>query len=146
MKCDECGALMSEDDLFCGECGAVLSVPALPVQEDTLEPEIPAVPQTSRDSRAQAAYVLGLVSIGLAIISCIPLVSVISCVGPIAGMVAIVLGAIVKRDITALAGLESDRKKAHQGMVMGIVGIVIYAVAMFVGLVLGLGFSVLSEL
>jgi hypothetical protein len=67
-------------------------------------------------------------------------------VGPIAGLAAIVLGALAKRDITALGGPEADRKKAHQGMIMGIIGIVIYAVAMFVGLVLGLGFSVLSEL
>ena len=146
MKCDECGAMMSEDDLFCSECGAVLSVPALPTQEEVQESAAPAAPDITRDSRAGAAYALGIVSIGLAAISCIPLVSVVSCMGPIAGLAAIVLGALVKRDSRTLAIQEHDRRRAHQGLVMGIAGIAIYALAAIVGLVLGLGFNVLNEL
>jgi hypothetical protein len=66
--------------------------------------------------------------------------------GPIAGLAAIVLGALVKRDSRTLGIQEQDRRRAHQGLIMGIVGIAIYALAAIVGLVLGLGFNVLNEL
>lgn len=159
MECPECGAVISDADLFCGECGAVLADPlskelaetaAVDLDGKVAPPSAPDSPPTFapvvRDSRANAAYILGIVSVGLAAISCIPFVSFVSCVGPVTGIIAIVLGAIVKRDIVAQGGLEEDRKRAHQGLVLGIVGTVLYFVMVVVGLILGLGIGILSEM
>jgi hypothetical protein len=159
MECPECGAVISDADLFCGECGAVLAEPLSEEFVEASAPEpggelapppapdpTPTFAPAARDSRANAAYILGIVSIGLAAISCIPLVSFVSCVGPVTGIIAIILGAIVKRDVVAQGGLEEDRKKAHQGMMLGIVGTVLYFVMAVVGLVLSASIGILSEM
>jgi len=166
MQCPDCGAAISENDLFCGECGATLIDPALaetaaePEAAPPVEPEIEPVPaspsvqpQMERDQRATAAYVLGIVSLVLVATSCLPLFTfaacfggLLGCLGPIAGLVAAVLGAIVQRDIDAHGGLEENRKKARQGMIMGIVSIVIYVLLIVVGIVVGFGAGILSEL
>jgi hypothetical protein len=150
---------VSEQDLFCGECGAILSAAVL---EDPVAAPAPksfveqATPPSHggrrdrapavRDSRANAAFILGIVSIALAVVSCVPFVGFFSCMVPVVGIIAIVLGAISKRDIEARGGLEEDQKKARQGMIMGIVGTILYVVLLVGGLVLGIGFGVLNEL
>jgi hypothetical protein len=57
---------------------------------------------------------------------------------------AIVLGAIVRRDIDARGGLAEDRKRAQLGMVLGIAGLALYVVLIIVGLVLGISLSFLE--
>jgi hypothetical protein len=73
-------------------------------------------------------------------------VSIVSCVGPVIGIIAIVLGSIAGRALDTRGGSEQDRRKARQGMILGIVGIVLYAVMFVLSMVLGIGFSILSEL
>jgi hypothetical protein len=158
----------SEDDLFCGECGAVLSastaqpvdvppadfqaqprvapVPSEPTYYAPAGPEPTAFPSGRRDSRAKTAYVLGIVSLALAPLSCVPFFGFFYCLEPIVGVIAIILGSIVKRDIDARGGSLEDRKKAHQGMVMGIGGTVLFFVLMIVYVILGFGLGVLPEL
>ena len=150
MRCTECDSIVSDDDLFCGVCGAVVDVPTAAVPAGTAAPAGPGalsapVPAT-RDSRANTAYILGIISIGLAVVACIPIVSFVSCLGPVLGIIAIALGAIAGRDIDARGGLEQDRKKARQGMILGIVGFVLYIVAIVAGIALGVGLGILSEL
>jgi len=135
VKCEECGSIVSDEDLFCGVCGAVVDVPPLEAPAGDSAPTVLGEPGASvaqapaaSDSRANAAFVLGIISIGLAVVSCIPFVNFASCLGPVIGIVAVVLGAIARRDIDVQGGLEGDRKKAQQGMIMGIVGFVLYMV------------------
>jgi hypothetical protein len=121
--------------------------PAAPLPLDLpLEPSPPSATPAVRDSRANIALILGVVSVASIVASCIPLLgSLIGCVGPVAGIVAIILGAVVKRDIRARGGLQDDWKRAHQGMILGIAGIVIYAVLLGIGILLGVGAGLLGE-
>jgi hypothetical protein len=165
MRCPECGTLASDEDLFCGECGAILApslpdepvdVPAFDALDETATPpslELPLetspLPSTPavRDSRANVAFILGVVSIGSIVVSCIPVLgSLIGCFGPVAGIVAIILGTVVKRDIKARGGLQEDWKRAHQGMILGIAGIAIYGVLLVIGVLFGVGAGLLGEL
>ena len=150
MNCAECGSPVAEDDLFCGVCGAVVDPPTASVSPATAEQAPPAVPSArlapARDSRASTAFILGCVSVGLAVVSCIPLVSIVSCVGPVIGIIAIVLGSIAGRELDTRGGSEQDRKKARQGVILGIVGTILYVVMFVLSMVLGMGFSILSEL
>lgn len=165
MKCPECGTPASEEDLFCGECGAILAPalpdepvddpafdwldePAAPLPFDLpLEPSPPPSTPAVRDSRANVAFILGVVSVGSIVASCIPFLgSLVGCFGPVAGIVAIILGAVVKRDIRARGGLQEDWKRAHQGMILGIAGIAIYGVLLVIGVLLGVGAGLLGEL
>ncbi len=157
MNCPECGAPASEADLFCGECGAILA-PALPDEpgeppSPDLSPEIlpppPAFTDSSlapavRDSRANLTFILGIVSVGSLALNCLAPLSLLGCLGPIAGIVAIVLGAIVKRDIRARGGLPEDWKRAHQGMILGIAGTAVYVVLMVLGVLLSIGVGLLG--
>ena len=99
MKCDECGTIVTEDDLFCGECGAVLpmSVPdeigAVPEAVAPPQPDTSSAP-AHQDTRANVAFISGIVSIAMAAIACVPIPFVFSCLGPIVGITAIVLGAL----------------------------------------------------
>jgi hypothetical protein len=169
MRCPECGTPASEEDLFCSECGAILApslpdepVDVLPVDEPAepapplpldlpLEPSHPPPTPAIRDSRANIAFILGVVSVASSVASmaasCIPLVgSLICCVGPVVGIVAIILGAVVKRDIRARGGLQDDWKRAHQGIILGITGTVLYGVFLVIGVLLGIGVGLLGEL
>ena len=158
MQCPECGARASIEDLFCGECGAILissqpdsaadpSAPDLPLEPLPPPPRSsgPAYAPASRDSRANIAFLLGILSIGSLLLSCLPFFGLVGCVGPIIGIAAIVLGAVVKRDIEVRGGLEADRKRAHQGMILGIVGTALYFVFLVFGLVLGIGAGFLNR-
>ncbi len=150
MQCPECGRAASEDDLFCGECGTILyagppvepavaSVTAPPVEPATAPPagSTPTYVPTPRDSRALAAFILGIISIVMIVVYCIPLLAIFSCFQPVIGIIAIILGNIARRDLEARGGPETDRKRARQGMIMGIVSTVLYLVLVILGLLLG---------
>lgn len=92
-----------------------------------------------RNPRARASFILGITSVVLALLSCIPFATLFSCGTPIVGILAIILGSMAKRDIEAKGGLEQDRKKAHQGMIMGIVGTVLFFLFLVVIVMLGIG-------
>ena len=95
-----------------------------------------AVSGRRRDSRSRIDENIGL--------SCVPFLSIVACGGPLVAIVAIVLGAVVRRDIDARGGLTEDRTRAQTGMYLGIAGLVLYVVLVIVGLVLGLGVSLLE--
>jgi hypothetical protein len=82
----------------------------------------------------------------LLLVSWVPCINVIGCFQPVVAIAAIVLGAVVRRDIHTKGGLQEDRRKAHQGMVMGIVAIAMYVVLGMVSALLGLGLGILGEL
>lgn len=153
MKCNECGTIAPEDDLFCGECGAVLPA-STPDETETAaeavaraQPETPPSPAAAkRDPRANAAFVFGIVAIAMAVISCVPILGFVTCLGPVAGITAIILGALAKRDIDAREGSEQDRAKAQQGLVLGIVGTILYFVVFGMSMILGIGLGILGEM
>lgn len=155
MQCPECGAPYTDADLFCSECGAVLPPFDAQVGAGTLSAGSPPVDDSSapgfaapaaRNPRANAAFVLGIVSLALLVVSLTPCPAVFSCFQPVVAVVAIVLGAMTRRDIDVKGGLEADRKRAQQGLVMGIVALVVFAVLSLIGILLSVGLSVLGEL
>jgi cytochrome c biogenesis protein CcdA len=158
MKCPECGTLGSDEDLFCGECGAILAAPPADAPAESPAPGL-SLPQAlpapsseqpfsaaeARDTRATAAFVLGLLSVATPVIACLPILGqLFSCIGPVLGIIAVILGSSVKRDIEARGGSEGDWKRAHQGLILGIVGLAIYAVFLVLGIMLGIGTSFLD--
>jgi hypothetical protein len=159
MKCEECGTLASGEDLFCGECGAILASPpteeqaGAPIPDRVAEPASPAPSPSSsfdappaRDARANAAFVLGIVSIVVAVVvACLPFSSLFGCIAPIPGIIAIILGAIAKRDIEARGGAQEDWKRARLGMILGIVGTAIYFVLFAFGILLSIGIGLLES-
>ena len=146
MKCQECGAPVSGEDLFCGECGAIITSPPPEEQagsptpgweEEPVSP--PPPPQASFDAppapdgRARAALVLGIASIGLAVAAaCLPLSGIFACGAPLPGIIAIVVGALAMRDIKARRGAHADWKQARLGTILGIVGTVLYFVVLVI--------------
>jgi predicted nucleic acid-binding Zn ribbon protein len=132
MHCPECGAPASGDDLFCSECGAILAV-------------APATVRATRDTGASVAFILGLASVGLAVAYCIPIVGIFACVQPLVGIAAIIVGAVARRDIQARGGPEPDRRRARQGMILGMIGTGLFFALMVLSVLLGVGLGVLSE-
>jgi hypothetical protein len=112
------------------------------------QPDAPPPPAaaTKRDARASTAFILGIVSVAMAVVSCIPFLGFVTCLGPLAGIAAIILGAIVRRDIDARGGLEQDRSKAQQGLVLGIVGAILYFVLIGMSTILGIGLGIMGEM
>lgn len=148
MHCPECGAPASGDDLFCGECGAILAGEPATTPATSLPPEplaSPAPVRVTPNTGASVAFVLGLASVGLAVAYCIPIVGIFACVQPLVGIAAIIVGSVTRRDIQARGGPESDRKRAQQGMILGIVGTVLFFALLVLGVLLGVGLGVLSE-
>jgi len=160
MKCQVCGALAAGDDLFCGECGAILASPApeeqasSPILEWEEEPASPAPPppafldaSSAPDGRAKAALVLGIASIGLAMVAaCLPFAGIFACVAPVPGIIAIVVGALAMRDIKARGGAPADWKRARLGMILGIVGTVFYFVVLVIVTLAVMGLNTLDGL
>jgi hypothetical protein len=173
MKCSECGSEASEQDLFCGECGAILApaagepavadelaaadspadAAAFELPLDSLPPAAPPEPAyrdpaydtpAAPDSRARVAFILGIVSIGMVVLTCLPVLGLIGCIGPVVGIAASVLGFIVKRDIRARGGLEQDWRRANQGMLLGIASLALYFVLVALTIVLGIGLEFLG--
>ena len=158
MKCQECGTPASGEDLFCGECGAILASPSLeeqdnaPVSEPLAEPASPPLPPRAsfdappvRDSRANAAFVLGIISIVGVVAACLPLSGLFTCIAPIPGIIAIALGALAKRDIEARGGAQQDWRRARLGMILGIVGTVLYVLVLAIVILFSLGISMLES-
>jgi len=149
VNCPECGTLASDEDLFCGQCGAILSVPGpeAPIGVSPVSvvyppaPSAPVVP----DSRARVAFILGIISVGSVLITCLPFFGLLGCLSPLVGLLAIVLGSVAKRDLRARGGPEADCRRAHQGVMLGIAGVGLYVVVMAVVVVLGLGMNWLGE-
>lgn len=153
MKCDECGTPASEQDLFCAECGAVLGAPPVveeaetPAYELPLDSLPPALPPgkvrdatAAPDSRARVALILGIVAVGAGLLNCLSIFGLIGCISPVVGIAATILGAVVKRDVRARGGLEEDWKRANLGMLLGIAGLVLFAVSLVFGLfAIGIG-------
>ena len=152
MQCPECGAITSEADLFCGECGTVLATPSSELEGQVAPPpEAPPPPAgaaaggvAQRDQRATIALVLGILSLASIVLSCLPFLSIIACGTPLVAIAAVVLGAIVRRDIEARGGLAEDRQRAQLGMFLGIGCLVLYGILVVVGLVLGVGLSLVE--
>jgi uncharacterized membrane protein HdeD (DUF308 family) len=156
MKCHECGGPVSEQDLFCGQCGAIL---ADPVSEEPADPPMydqapmgsaPAAPpepmhdaRAVPDTRARIALILGIVSIGSVVLTCLPFFGLIGCIGPVVGVAAIISGFIVKRDVRARGGLQQDWKRANLGMWLGIASLALYFVFLAFTIVLGIGMEFL---
>lgn len=126
-----------------------------PVPEEPADPPIydqapmgttPAAPpepvydaQAVPDTRARIALILGIVSIGSVVLTCLPFFGLIGCIGPVVGVAAIILGFIVKRDIRARGGLEQDWKRANLGLLLGIASLALYFVLLAFTIVLGIG-------
>ena len=160
MKCQECGATASGEDLFCGECGAILAAP--PPEQETFSPSpeweeepVSATPPpdtsfeapSAPDGRAKAALVLGIVSIGLAVVAaCLPISGTFACAAPLPGIIAIILGAIAMRDIKARGGAQADWNRARLGVILGIVGTVFYLVVTVLVILAVMGLSMLEGL
>lgn len=156
MICQECGTPASGEDLFCGECGAILASPpreeqaGAPISDPVPEPASPPRSSfdapTARDARANAAFVLGIISIVAVVAACLPLSGIFTCMAPIPGIIAIILGGIAQRDIKARGGAQEDWKRARLGMILGIVGTVIYFVMLAIVILFSLGISLLERL
>ena len=82
---------------------------------------------------------------GAVVVACLPLSSLSACIAPIPGIIAIILGAIAKRDIEARGGAQEDWKRARQGMILGIVGTAIYSVMLAFGILLSIGIGLLES-
>jgi predicted nucleic acid-binding Zn ribbon protein len=148
MHCAECGAPASDDDLFCSECGAILAVEPATTSETNLpaEPLAGSAPvRATRDQGASVAFILGLASVGLAVVYCIPIVGILACFQPLVGIAAIIVGAVARRDIQARGGPEPDRKRARQGMILGIISTVLFFALLVLGVLFGVGLGVLGE-
>jgi hypothetical protein len=65
---------------------------------------------------------------------------------PVAALVAIILGAVVSRDIGLKGGLDADRKRAQQAIVLGVVSLVVFVVVGVLAAVFGVGLSILNDL
>ena len=158
MKCQECGAPATGEDLFCGECGAILAEPhpeeqtSSPVPDWVEEPASPTPPPRAslnaapaRDPRANAAFILGIVSIVSVAAACLPLSGILTCMAPLPGIIAIILGAIAQRDITARGGAQADWKRARQGMILGIVGTALYLALLAIVILLTFSIGVMES-
>ena len=159
MKCQECGATASGEDLFCGECGAILAGPqpeeqaGSPIPDWVEESASPTPPTRSsfdappaRDPRANAAFVLGIVSIVGVAAACLPLSGILTCMAPLPGVIAIILGAVAQREIKARGGAQADWKRARQGMILGIVGTTLYLALLVIIILFSFGIGVMESL
>lgn len=159
MKCQECGAPATGEDLFCGECGAILASPppekqvSSPIPDwveesasPTPPPRVPFDAPPARDPRANAAFILGIVSIVGVAAACLPLSGILTCMAPLPGIIAIILGAIAQREITARGGAQADWKRARQGMILGIVGTALYLALLAIAILFSFGIGMLESL
>ena len=83
---------------------------------------------------------LGVVSVVLSLVACLPVVAWCSVLEPVTAIVAIVLG-IVGRS----SGNEADRSKTTWGIVLGIAATIIWIALLILGLIFGIGLVIFSE-
>jgi len=114
------------------------STPAAP--PDPVYDVLRAVP----DTRARIALILGIVSIGSVVLTCLPIFGLIGCIGPVVGVAASILGFIVKRDVRARGGLEQDWKRANLGMLLGIASLALSIAFLVFAIVLNIGQEMLG--
>jgi Domain of unknown function (DUF4190)/zinc-ribbon domain len=111
--CTACGARLSPGQQYCGACGTPVS--------GALPGPLAAAPPADTSGKAIAALVLGIAGVLVVPVIC--------------SVLAIVLGRQAKREINADPRLSGDGL-ATAGTVLGIVGLCLFAVGVFLALLL----------
>jgi hypothetical protein len=136
--CPSCGSAVSPGTTFCSQCGArVDNVPASAPAGGYYDPyAAPAYRQSS--GVATASLVLGIISVVMSLMSCIPIVSYCTCIAvPIMALIGFIMG---------IVGLSNPagKGKATWGIILSIVAVIICVVLVVLYLLGVVGLSILQ--